>query len=252
MPENENGRRTGRAHSVRWIGFEGVIPTAIALMVLVAPAASAHSASVTVIKAPYSGFESSSVTSDFQGCGGTATVARTPFFNLTTGYAFLVAQANSTSCGKTNSSAAVYSEPEYASNVLAIPTGHGSIKEEWTVTFSIHLVATPGASGSAYAEAQVYLYSYVYDSTKNTYIDTSAAGSTSNSITSGSLTKTFTGVKLVDYLNGTFAATDSYYLYAAIGIEAYAETSTGHGVAGAYVNAGRSGEFAKLASITVP
>jgi hypothetical protein len=252
MQGKEKGRRRALAYSVRRIGFGGVIATAIALMVLLAPTVSASSSSVKNLKAPYKGSVSSSETIDFQGCGGTASVAQPPFFNLTTGQAFLIAQANSTSCGKTNSSAAVYAEPEYSSKVLAIPTGPGSIRELWTVSLSIHLVATPGVSGHAFAVAQVYLFSYVYDSTTDTFIDTTAASSYYHSISSGSVTKTLSGIKFVDYLNGTFAAGDSYYLYAAIGIEAYAETSTGHAVAGAYVNAGVSGKFADLTSITLP
>jgi hypothetical protein len=55
----------------------------------------------------------------------------------------------------------------------------------------------------------------------------------------------------VDYVNGTFVHRDSYYLYAALGIEAYTYTSIGHAVAGAYINAGLSGKFAKLNSVTV-
>jgi hypothetical protein len=253
MVGREAERRAILADSVRRIGLGGVVATAVALMVLLAPTASAFSpSSVKTLKAPYAGTESSYEDANFQGCGATAVWARTPFFNLTTGHDFAVAQANSTSCGRTNSSAGVYSEPEYASNALALPTVHGSVAEHWTVSFSVHLVATPGASGSAVATVELYLYSYIYDSTNGSYIDTTAAGADYKSITTGSFTKTFTGVKLVDYVNGTFAAKDSYYLYAGLDVLAYAETSSGHAVAGAYINAGLSGKFANLTSITVP
>jgi hypothetical protein len=251
MGENARGRRRFVGRSVRRLGLGGFAVTAVTLLLVMAPTASA-SPSPRTLRAPFSGAGYGYESGYFDGCGGSAVFAKTPSFNVTNGHASTIVQANASSCGKSDSSAEGYSEGEYASNSLSLPTGHGSIKMRWTTTFSFDLFASPGKRGSAEASAAVYVYAYLYDSTNHTYAASGDSYPFYNQTTNGAVVAKITGMSVVAYLNGTFASGHTYYLYMDFEIEAYAEASNKPASAGAMLNADTSGNSAKLSSIVLP
>jgi hypothetical protein len=251
MTGSRRGRRLFEGRSARRIGLGGLLVTAVTLLLVVAPSASA-SPSPKTLKSPFTGAGYGYEDGYFDGCGGTASFAKSPSFNLTNGHATTIVQANASSCGKGYSTADAYSEAEYDSNSLSLPSGHASIKVRWNTTFSIDLVATPGKRGAADAYVAVLLYGDVYDATNRTYVAETDSYPYYNSTSSGVLTAKITGLSLTEYLNGTFASGHTYYLYLEFELEAYTEVSNKPASAGAFINADTSGNSAKLASIALP
>jgi hypothetical protein len=225
----------------------------VALLLVVAPTASASaSPSPKTLRSPYAGYGYGYESGYFDGCGGSALFAKTPYFNATNGHGYALVQSNSSSCGKIASDSEAYSEAEFEISSLTLPSGHGSIRERWSATFSFNLVAHPGKRGSADAYVAIFLYSYLYDATNHTYAASSYTNPFYNSTTSGTLAASYSGVSMVDYVNGTFASGHTYYLYLQFELEAYSEASSKIASAGAVINCGTSGNSAKLTSITVP
>jgi hypothetical protein len=144
-----------------------------------------------------------------------------------------------------------YAAAELFSSTFTLPTGHHSVKAKWTPTYSIDLVAKPGPSPqSAFAFSEVYVNAYVYDETNHSYIQYTHDTILPDGISSGSLVKTFHGVSLVSYVNGTFATGHSYSIVVYFEVYAEADVSAGSSAASALINAGTSGKLATLDSIT--
>jgi hypothetical protein len=224
---------------------------ALAALVVLAPLASA--APLLTLKTPFSGTPIAAVSAGFGGCGASASWARAPFFNLTTGHGVLSAMGKAVACGSTLSDASVYAYTGYYSSTFTLGSGgHHKLTETWVLSYSIDLVATPGGpTHPASSTSDVYLDSYIYDTTNHTYISPVHAANLYNSISTGSLVKTFTGVHFVGYLNGTFAAGHVYYVVAEIVVEAYVTAGPGSGSASALVNMGTAGKHAVLSSIVI-
>jgi hypothetical protein len=240
--------RTARGTWGRRVGFAGVIAFALGLMVALPSAVAA--APVLTLKAPFTGTNYSQEQGSFGGCGGNASWARTPSFNLTTGHAYVTAQSKTPACKHSSAYTDAYAEAEFESASFILTSGHHVIKVKWLASYSIHLVATPSGGGTAFADSDVYAYAYVYDETNYSYHDQTYSTAYYNSTTSGSLVKTLNGVHLINYVNGTFAAGHLYEIIVFFEVDAQTNVSAGTSTASALTNAGTSGKMGTLESIT--
>ena len=245
--------KTGREGAWRWgrgLSWGGAICVAMALLVIL-PSAVASTPALS-IKAPYSGRAYSYVSAGFGGCSnGTATWARNPFFNLTTGHAYVSTGSIQPACKTGFANVYSLAETEFSSMSFSMPSGHHSLKVKWTASYSVDLVATPGPSSqTAYAGGEVYLLTYVLDATNGTYIYETHYTEFSYSISTGSLVKSFSGAKLESFNNGTFVSSHSYEVYAYFEVYSDAGVSSGASTASSTINVGTSGERATLESIT--
>ncbi len=240
--------RAARGMWGRRIGCAGLIAFALGLMVVLPSAVAATP--VLTLKAPYTGTNFSQEQGSFGGCGGNASWARTPSFNLTTGHAYATAQAKTPACKHSPAFTDAFAEAAFESATFILTTGHHVIKVKWLASYSIHLVATPSGGGTAFADSDFSVYAYVYDATNYSYHDQTYSTSFYNSTTSGSLVKTFNGVHLINYVNGTFAAGHLYEIIVYFEVDTQTDVSAGTSTASALANAGTSGKMAKLESIT--
>ncbi|MCI4373796.1 MAG: hypothetical protein L3K02_09190 [Thermoplasmata archaeon] len=231
----------------RRIGLGGVVAVVVGLLMILPSAANATPA----LTAPYTGYVYATQGANLGGCGGNATWPGTPFFNLTNGHAHISAGAKAPACAKTTASVDTYAEAEFQSSAFTLTAGHHTVKEKWWASYSIDLVATPGPGGqTAVASSQLYATAYIYDATNHTDIYATHEVYLDNSTSSGSLVKSFSGVKLTSYVNGTFASGHSYEIIVYLVVYADVNVSAGKSTASAQINCGTSGKFATLISIT--
>ncbi|MCI4364528.1 MAG: hypothetical protein L3K10_00465 [Thermoplasmata archaeon] len=234
----------------RTVGFGSVMTVGLALLMVLAPAASAHPA--LTLTAPYGGTADQSISAGFTGCGGNASWSTSPSFNLVNGHAVTNTKATQVSCGSVSATTEAVSFVGLSSSTFSVASGHHSVKEKWSVTFFVDLVATPGPYPQfAYAESEVYIYTYVYDQTSSSYLSSSFHSSQGNSVSSGSLMKTFTSLRMEAFVNGTFTAGHTYYVVTELISLVDTSVSTGGSSASGSINMSTSGKHAVLSSITV-
>jgi len=126
------------------------------------------------------------------------------------------------------------------------------VRVTWKTTYSIDLVATPGAMGqSAYSSMEIYVFAYVYDMTNGSYHYTTYEGSSTHSISSGSLSKTYRSISVSSWDNGTYATGHVYALFVYFEATVYAGASAGTSSSSGSVNAGTSGHKATLESVRI-
>jgi len=224
---------------------------AVALGLLVFLPAVASATPVFTLKSPFTGTAYSTEQANFNGCGGTASWARNPFFNLTNGHAYATAQSTQPSCKHSSAYTDTYASVQFESAAFVLASGHHSIKLKWTVSFSFDLVATPGPSPqTAFAYGDVFATAYVYDATNSTFIDATHTTYLAYSTSNGSLVQSFSGVRLLDFVNGTFATGHSYQVVAYFEVYVEADVGVGSSTASSLFNAGTSGKVATLNLIT--
>ncbi|MCI4343860.1 MAG: hypothetical protein L3J92_07120 [Thermoplasmata archaeon] len=243
-----NSGRTTRGLWGRRIGFTGGAALAVSLLILLPSAANATP--TFTLKAPFSGTTYADEGASFEGCGGNATWAIAPFFNLTNGHAHESVSALTPACKKQYSSTGVYTEAALVTTSFKLATGSHSIKAKWTASFSIDLVASPGKSPqTAYAYDEVYVYGWTYDETNDSYVESTYSSYVDNYTYNGSVVHSFHDVTLWMDINGTYASGHVYYLVTYFAMDVETDASAGHSTASAQVNGGTSGERAALDSI---
>ncbi len=239
----------GTARWGRKMGFGGVIAIAVGLLIVLPASVSATPA--FTLKSPYSGSTYAALGGDFEGCGGNATWGVNPFFNVTNGHAHVSAAVTTPACKTADSYAESYASAEFESAIFVLTSGHHSVKAKWTASYKIDLVAKPGpGSQTAQAYDEVYVYGYIADLTNDTYFDSTHSTFFSNSTWSGTIARSFNGVTLVVFVNGTFAAGHSYEILTGVEVYGAVTVSAGSSKGSASVNCGTSGEKAVLDSIT--
>jgi hypothetical protein len=247
MQQRNRTRGTSRS---RRFGWSGVSTAAVVLGLLMILPSSVSATTPVTLKAPFTGITSSGESSGFGPCTGTTSWARSPTFSLTSGHAYLAANSSQPACGSADSYSDAEAFVEYVTSSVVL-SGHTSIKMKWTASYSVDLVSTPGPSPQySYAESQVYVFGYVYDLTNDTYAYSTYSTTLYHTVYSGSLVTSYSGLRLVSFINGTFVKSHSYEIQVYLEIDADTWVYTGTSTASASVNAGTSGKAVTLVAIT--
>lgn len=207
----------------RWSVWAGTVTLAVGALMILAPSAAA--ASARTITAPYSGTPGGYMDTYFSGCGGSTSETAAPFLNMTTGHATFAFSDRQVSCGKfvnnTDTQTAVWADV----SPISLATGLQSIESNWKATFAVKLVATPGSKSQfAYAYFSVAAFGYITDNTNGSYHYESGSTLLSDSITSGTFSKTYKNFYSHDWWNDTFVSSHTYtleaYYYAYLDVQA--------------------------------
>ena len=236
----------------RWSLIAGAVTLAIGAMMILAPSATASSASsAKKITAPYSGYGYGYVDFSFYGCGGSASVTAWPALNLTTGHATYAFGVKQVSCG-TDINSTFADAGAYIYTPISLATGPQSVETNWKATVAVKLVATPGSTDpTVLSDFSLYPYVYVYDSTNDSIVRETGATSVSDAISTGTFSKTYTNFYFHDWVNYTFNSAHTYYLATYFLAEAYAEAGPGSSSATASINMASSSHRAILESIMI-
>lgn len=215
------------------------------LATAIEPAPRAH---VATYMAPYSGIPTSSAIGGVTGCGASAAILVFPFFNMTTGLAIDQEKVAAHSCGSANNSALAYATAGFSSNPFTTTAGTHSLKENWTVNFTVNLAATAGSvTQIATASFSVVWLFQLTDLTNSTVFLQSTFPSLSKLITTGTFNHIYAKIPpRTVLLSGKLVAGHMYAFMTAILVFVNVFVSPGSSHASANVNMGAAGRHSSL------
>jgi hypothetical protein len=247
--------KTYRRAAVRTGG--GVVAALALVVVLVgsasgAPALAGAGPVTKTWTAPYTASQFGILIASLGGCSSVG-LQVSPFFNVTSGLAYVSDNASARSCPGTNSTVFWEMDAVLESAAFTTTTGVHHVKASWSLNFVVDLAAHRGkTSQNATASYELAASLELVDLTT----DTDVIGNITNAlfthtIYTGTYSHTYLKDPVTSYFNGTLSKKDRYAFEAYVFNDLDVSVTPGSSSASASVNLGSAGNDAVLKSVTM-